>query len=155
MGDLVVAAPVMPTRETALREHLRGLDPSPLAQLPCDTHFARFVILQVDGPRLLFSSRFDVSRKRYIEALARLPAAATIWSHCESDRDLRDPKQLRDYLTRGRVRSPYILSLWPKATVREVNQALDLQSRVSRFAVDASSLAPVALGHAFRERFPR
>ena len=76
MGDLVVVAPVMPAREHALREHLRGLDPSPLAQLPHETHFARFVILPVDGPRLLFSSRFDVSVPRYLDALARLPEAA-------------------------------------------------------------------------------
>ncbi len=82
MGDLVVVAPVMAAREQALREHLRGLDPSPLARLPYETHFARFVILPVDGPRLFFSSRFDVSVARYLEALASLPEAAEIWGHC-------------------------------------------------------------------------
>jgi hypothetical protein len=155
VGDLVVVAPVRSTRETALREHLRGLTPSPLAELPCDTHFARFVILQVDGPRLLFSSRFDVGVKRYVEALAGLPAAATIWSHCESQHDLHDPEQLRRYLTRRRLKSPYILPVWPKASVREVNEALELQSRLSRFVVEASELGPVGVAHAFRERFTR
>ncbi len=72
MGDLVVVAPVLPTRETALRHHLRGLAASPFAQLPYETHFGRFVVVPLDGPRLLFSSRFDVSVESYIEALARL-----------------------------------------------------------------------------------
>jgi len=155
MGDLVVVAPVLPTRETALRNHLRGLVASPLAQLPHETHFARFVVVPLDGPRLLFSSRFDVSVESYIEALARLPAAATIWSHCESGEDLRDPVSLSEYLTEHRLRSPYILAPWPKVSVREVNEALERQARLSTFVVEAAALSPTALAHAFRERFPR
>lgn len=155
MGDLVVVAPVVPNRESELREHLRGLGESPLAQLPHETHFARFVILSVDGPRLFFSSRFDVSVERYIAALAELPGAGTIWSFCASPRDLRDPRHLRRYLTRHRVKSPYILSLWPDVSVNEVNDALALQRRFTRFMLEAGSLDPAGLAHAFRERFPR
>jgi hypothetical protein len=155
MGDLVVVAPVLPTRETALRRHLRSLAASPLAQLPHETHFARFVVVPLDGPRLLFSSRFDVSVESYIEALARLPAAGTIWSHCESGEDLRDPANLGHYLTVNRVKSPYILAPWPKVSVSEVNEALERQARLSTLVVGAASLGPIGLAHAFRERFPR
>lgn len=155
MGDLVVVAPVIPTRETALREHLHRLDGGPLAELPYETHFGRFVILPVDGPQLFFSSRFDVDVERYIAALAEAPGAGTIWSFCESPRDLRDPAHLRRYLSRHRVKSPYLLSLWPDASVSEVNDALALQGRFSRFMLEAASLEPAVLAHAFRERFPR
>lgn len=155
MGDLVVVAPVMPTRETSLQRHLRGLTASPLAELPCETHFARFVVIRLDGPRLLFSSRFDVSAARYIDALARLPEVAQIWRHCESDEDLRDPANLRRYLTANRLKSPYILAAWPKVAVREINEALELQSRLSSLVVEAEGLGAVGLAHAFRERFAR
>jgi hypothetical protein len=155
VGDLVVVAPVLPTRESALRAYLRELAPSPLVQLPCETHFARFVVVPLDGPRLLFSSHFDVSVGSYIEALARLPGAATIWSHCEADTDLNDPANLHRYLIDNRLSSPYILAAWDNVSVREVNQALELRSRLSRLVVEAEALGAVGLAHAFRERFPR
>lgn len=155
MGDLVVVAPVLPTQETFLQRHLRGLDASPLAQLPFETHFARLVVVPLDGPRLLFSSRFDVSVERYLDALARSSAMATIWSHCESDEDLHDPANLRRYLTSNRLKSPYILAAWPKVAVQEVNEALELRSRLSSLVVEAEGLGPVGLAHAFRERFAR
>ena len=155
MGDLVVVAPVLPTRETALRRHLQGLEASPLAQLRWDTHFARFVILPLDGPRLFFSSRFDAGVGSYIAALAGLPEIAEIWSHCEADEDLHDPESLRRYLTGNRVKSPYILPAWSKVSVREVNEALELQSRLAGLAAEAPRLGAAGLAHAFRERFAR
>jgi hypothetical protein len=154
VGDLVVVTPVLPARETALRRHLRGLHDSPLAQLPLATHFARFVVLRL-GPRLLFSSRFDGSLERYVAALAGLEEAATIWSHCESDVDLRDPSNLRMYLTRHRARSSYVVPRRSRASVRDVNGALDRRVALSRFAVEAQALDPVGLAHAFREKFVR
>lgn len=155
MGDLVVVAPVLPTRETALRHHLRGLAASPFVQLPYETHFGRFVVLPLDGPRLLFSSRFDVSVESYIEALAGSSANAAIWSHCESAEDLRNPANLSEYLTVHRLKSPYLLAPWPKVSVGEVNEALELRARLSSLVVEAGELGPIGLAHAFRERFPR
>ena len=155
MGDLVVVAPVLPTRETALRQHLRGLAASPFAQLPYETHFGRFVVVPLDGPRLLFSSRFDVSVESYIEALAGLRSAAEIWSHCDSAEDLHNPANLSEYLTVNRLTSPYLLAPWPKVSVGEVNEALERQARLSTLVVEAGELGPIALAHAFRERFPR
>lgn len=152
MGDVVVCAPVVPTRETALRARLGALEQSPLARLPLPTHFARWVVMALDGPRLLFSSRFDGEPDRYLDALARLEEAAQIWGHCEG---LEDRAALRQYLERHRLRSPYVLSAWPKASVAEVNTALDRRSALSRFAVEAEGLDPVGLAHAFRERFTR
>jgi hypothetical protein len=155
VGDLVVIAPVLATRETALREHLRGLRGSPLERLPLDTHFARWVVVPLDGPRLFFSSHFDGSVESYVEALAALEEAATIWSHCESDDDLHEPVKLRAFLARHTVRSQYILPAWPKASVAEVNEALDRRAALSRFALETQGLDPVGLAHAFRESFVR
>jgi hypothetical protein len=155
VGDLVVVAPVLATRESALRKHLRGLGESPLARLPLDTHFARWVVVPLDGPRLFFSSRFDGSEERYLDALAELEEAAAIWSHCETEDDLHDPATLRAYLADHIVSSPYILAAWPKTTVAEVNAALERRAALSRFAQEAEGLDPVGLAHAFRERFVR
>ncbi len=155
MGDLVVIAPVLATRETALREYLHGLGESPLARLPLETHFARWVVVPLDGPRLYFSSRFDGGVERYVEGLAGLEEAAAIWSHCQSDLDLHDPFKLRFYLFQHRVRSPYILPAWQKASVAEVNQALDRRAELSRFAQETQGLDPVGLAQAFREQFMR
>ena len=155
VGDLVVIAPVVPTRETDLRAYLRGLGPGPLKRLPLDTHFARWVIVPLDGPRLFFSSRFDGPVDRYVDALADLEEAAVIWSHCEPEEELDDPAALRAFLLRHRVRAPYVLSAWAKESVAEVNAALDRRAALSRFAVEAQGLDSVGLAHAFRERFVR
>ena len=155
MGDLVVVAPVLATRETALRARLRGLSDSPLARLPIATHFARWVVIPLDGPRLFFSSRFDGTTERYLDALVRLDEAGEIWSHCESADDLRDPGVLRRFLARHRVRSPYVLAAWPNESVAEVNEALDRRAALSRFALETQGLDAVGLAHAFRERFAR
>ena len=155
MGDLVVIAPVLATRETELLEHLRGLRESPLERLPLDTHFARWVVVPLDGPRLFFSSHFDGSPERYLDALAGLDEAAAIWSHCETEDDLHDPWTLRAFLVRHTVKAPYVLAAWPKASVAEVNEALDRRAALSRFALETQGLDPVGLAHAFRERFVR
>ena len=155
MGDLVVIAPVLATRETELLEHLRGLRESPLERLPLDTHFARWVVVPLDGPRLFFSSHFDGSAERYLDALAGLDEAAAIWSHCECDDDLHDPLALRTFLAGHTERSQYIVAAWPKASVAEVNKALERRATLSRFALESQGLDPVGLAHAFRERFVR
>ena len=155
MGDLVVIAPVLATRETDLREHLTGLRGSPIERLPLDTHFARWVVVPLDGPRLLFSSHFDGSVELYVEALAGLDEAAAIWSHCETEDDLHDPSTLRAFLVEHIVEASYLLPAWPKASVVEVNEALDRRAALSRFALETQGLDPVGLAHAFRERFVR
>lgn len=156
MGDLVVVAPVAPLREEPLKHHLAGLKPSsPLAKLPCHTHFARFVVLPLDGPQLLFSSRFDATEDAYIAALSQSAELRAIWAHCVSDKDLDDPESLRGYLTDHSVKSPYILAAWSGVTVQEVNDALERRARLGTLATDSEALGPVGLAHAFREQFSR
>jgi hypothetical protein len=154
VGDLVVIAPVRPEQKQALCDHLHDLGASPLERLPLTTHFARWVVVPLDGPRLFFSSRFDGDVKRYINALADLEEAAAIWSHCECDDDLHDPRALRAFLCGHKVRSPYRLPAW-SVSVAEVNEALERRAAISRFALETQGLDPVGLAHAFRERFVR
>jgi hypothetical protein len=156
VGDLVVVAPVAPLREEPLKRHLAGLKQrSPLAELPCHTHFARFVVLPLDGPQLLFSSRFDATEDAYIAALSQSAELRAIWAHCASDEDLGDPETLRRYLTAHSIDSPYILAAWSGVSVREVNLALERRARLGKLVTDAETLGPVGLGHAFREQFRR
>jgi hypothetical protein len=155
VGDLALIAPVLATRETDLREHLTGLRGSPIERLPLDTHFARWVVVPLDGPRLFFSSHFDGDAERYLDALANLEEAATIWSHCETEDDLHDRSTLRAFLVDHIVEASYLLPARPKASVAEVNQALDRRAELSRFALETQGLDPVGLAHAFRERFVR
>jgi hypothetical protein len=60
-GDVVIVTEVQTGREGPLREHLRGLNETtgPLTGVRLPTHFARFVVLPLDGFKLFFSSRFD------------------------------------------------------------------------------------------------
>ncbi|HEU0318597.1 MAG TPA: hypothetical protein VFR49_14775, partial [Solirubrobacteraceae bacterium] len=85
VGDVVVVTDVISGREDALRAHLRRLDThtGPLAAIGRTTHFARFVVLPVDGHKLYFSSRFDGEPRPYLEALAGETAAQSIWAFCD------------------------------------------------------------------------
>ncbi|MEA2302591.1 MAG: hypothetical protein QOE44_3126 [Solirubrobacteraceae bacterium] len=155
-GDVVIVTGVTAGREDELREHLRGLDDTtgPLGGMTAQTHFARFVVLPLDGFKLFFSSRFDGSRAGYLAELADRPAAAAIWSFCDPQA-AGDPGRLGAYLEAHAIAAPYVLAAWSEVSVAEVNAAVGRRARLSGFAVRAAGLDPVGLAHAFREEFRR
>jgi hypothetical protein len=155
-GDVVIVTEVAAGREEQLREHLRGLDEAtgPLIDMRRATHFARFVVLPLDGFKLFFSGRFDAEVGEYIAELAEQPAARAIWAFCDPQA-AASAGTLRAYLEEHSMIAPYVLSVWPDPTVAEVNAALARRARLTRFALRAGGLDPVGLAHAFREEFCR
>ncbi|MCA1689703.1 MAG: hypothetical protein LC720_04445 [Actinobacteria bacterium] len=155
-GDVVIVTEVEAGREDELREHLRALDDTtgPLGGMSRGTHFARFVVLPLDGFKLFFSSRFDGALGGYLAELSGQPAAGAIWSFCDPDA-AGDPARLRAYLEEHATTAPYVLAAWPQVSVAEVNAAVERRAQLSRFAVRAAGLDPVGLAHAFREEFRR
>ncbi|MEA2355054.1 MAG: hypothetical protein QOD61_1183, partial [Solirubrobacteraceae bacterium] len=148
-GDVVIVTQVAAGRADELREHLRGLDDTtgPLAGLRAQTHFARFVVLPLDGFKLYFSSRFDGSAADYLAELSGRPEAGVIWSFCDREA-AAEPARLRAYLEEHAVAAPYVLAAWPGVSVGEVNAAVARRARLSRFAVEAAGIDPVGLAHA-------
>jgi hypothetical protein len=155
-GDMVIVTDVAAGREEELRAHLRGLDANtgPLSGVRLPTHFARFVVVPLDGFKLFFSSRFDGEPGEYLAELCDQPAARAIWAFCDPD-GAASAEALRAYLEQHRTTAPYIISVWPKQTVAQVNAAVARRARLTRFAIRAGGLDPIGLAHAFREEFCR
>ncbi len=153
-ADVVVVTEVRAGREGDLQEHLRCLDDTtgPLGRLSQATHFARFVVLPLDGHKLFFSSRFDGERAGYLGELAAQPAAQAIWAFCDAGA-AADPARLGTYLEAHSIKAPYLLAAWPDQTVAEVNAAVRRRAQLQRFAVRAAGLDPIGLAHAFRQEF--
>jgi hypothetical protein len=172
MGQLGIITPVVEGRADDLERYLRtnlprdeaptagGRTPTPTSPftgvLP-STHFARFVVVDLDDrPHLLFSSRFDGPAREYLRALARTPQALTIWGHChigEEGQPLTTPELERHLCDhRNWNPAPYVVSAIPSGvTVAEINRALSLRADLARFVTYASGLEPAARAHAFRE----
>jgi len=134
-----------------------GLDAdasSPFAGLlPDGTHFARFVVVDIPAPHLLFSTRFDGDEDEYLAALADTEAARRIWERCREPSPV-NRETLHRYLLcdeDARVQASYVVSAFdPQATVAQINHALELRAVISRFAAGSSELDAVALAHTFR-----
>jgi hypothetical protein len=154
-GDVVVVTEVIDGREDALRAHLRRLDAhtGPLATIGRATHFARFVVLPLDGHKLYFSSRFDGEPRPYLEALAGQVAARSIWAFCDPAA-AANADRLLTYLEAHRIPTPYAVAAWTE-TVEQVNAAVRRRAQLQRLARRAATLDPVGLAHAFREEFRR
>ncbi len=155
VGDVVVVTDVIPGREDTLRTHLRRLDAhtGPFATIGRTTHFARFVVLPVDGHKLYFSSRFDGEPRTYLEALAAQAAARSIWAFCDPGA-AANAARLLTYLEAHIIVAPYRVAAWTE-TVDQVNRAVRRRTRLQGFALRAATLDPVGLAYAFREEFRR
>jgi hypothetical protein len=130
--------------------------PSPFAEMPPRTHFARLVVIDIRKPHLFFTSRFDGAEEDYLAALAAAPKTAAIWGHCKRPARV-DARALTDYFLRGRDRvdASYVLSVWGgEFSVAQVNRALELRAAVAGLAARSGELDAAALSHAFRQLEP-
>jgi hypothetical protein len=172
MGQVGVITPVTHGRADALTTLLAGLprdrapteagpastEPSPFTGVIPPTHFARFVVIELDhhAPYLFFTSAFDGDTRTYLRALAATPTALQIWSHCQiasGDGTLTAPT-LERYLCDERNWRPsqYVVSTVPQGvTVGAVNRALSLRAQLGRLIARAASMDPTALAHDFRQ----
>lgn len=126
---------------------------SPLAGLPA-THFGRWVVLPSlgAGPQLLFSATHDRAVDDYVSEIAAcLPdEAVEVWSHCAGYPGAADREAFAHYLEQHRVTTNLFVSAYPKATLAEVLEGLDLRDRLGDFAAGAQSMSPQQLQTAFR-----
>jgi hypothetical protein len=165
MQALTVLTPIVPGAEAGLRDHLAGLgSPSPLARLG-RTHFGRWVIVPrfVKDPEqpkdedlgcqyLLFTSTFDGPLDTYLQELCRVLAteAREIWGRC-----IGCPPgggaALERYLLHNKIPTGLFFTAYPDATVKDVQDCLELRDRTIAFAVRAQTMNPAALRDAFLE----
>jgi hypothetical protein len=132
--------------------------PSPFTGVLPPTHFARFVVIRLDGdrPYLLFTSVFDGDTRDYLRALARTGEGQRIWSHCQLDGAAAplSAEGLEPYLCdEGNWRpTQYAVSaLADGVTVGQVNRALSLRVQLAGLVTRAAGLDPTALAHDFRQ----
>jgi len=151
MTLVAILTPVKEGEVDALRGYLRGLR---AAFAGLQTHFARMVVLDADGPRLLFSAKFDGPASDYLAAFARVDAAVEIWRHCQRP-DPCNTDTLVRYLVEGADSAPaeYEIDMLasPPVTVAGVNAALRMRTRVSALAARAATLDATALAHELRQ----
>ncbi|MBA3327820.1 MAG: hypothetical protein H0T43_05920 [Solirubrobacterales bacterium] len=156
---VAVLLSVRPDRLTALREALAALgepEHSPLARLG-QTHMARFVVVEEairDGPCLLFSAEADAQASSYLALVAeRLPEAEPVWEQCRGYPGAGDPASVARWLAEHAMPAGFSVRPYPRSTVTEVREALDLRARLRDFAIRAQDLEPAALQRAWREEF--
>lgn len=172
MGQVAIITPVSDDRADALRALLSQLPrdrrptaqgpvatpPSPFTGVLPPTHFARFVVIELDDrrPHLLFTSAFDGDTRDYLHALAAIPIAREIWSHCQiaGDGDALTAAGLDRYLCDERHWRPahYVVNSLPdEVTVGTVNRALSLRAQLGALMTRAGAMDPTALAHDFRQ----
>lgn len=111
-------SPIAPDRVGSLRLYLQNMG-EPLAKLP-RTHMGRFVIVELEGVSyLLFTSNFDGDSATYLDELAALPEAYSIWGRCEG---FDTP---RAYLKASEIPTGLFYAPYANATVQEVQVALE------------------------------
>jgi hypothetical protein len=172
MGQVAIITPVTAGRAEDLTSFLSALPrdmaptsvgqvttpPSPFTGVLPPTHFARFVVIELDHdePYLFFTSVFDGGTRDYLRALAAAPTAQEIWSYCLIA-DTGHPlarAQLERYLCDERNWRPtqYAVSAVPaEVTVGQINRALSLRAQLAGLMTRASALDPTALAHDFRQ----
>lgn len=158
MGEVVLLTPVAPDAVGALQDYLRGLrtragERSPFALEPGRTHFARFVVLQLDDPQLLFTSRFDGDERTYLEALAGVPDACAVFEHCRRPEPVTE-QTLRDYLMdnhEARLPVSYVVPWQEPASVAEINEAIELRAALRDLAQKSETLGAVGFAHELRQ----
>lgn len=172
MGQVAIITPVSDGRADTLRGLLSRLPhdarptaegqvttpPSPFTGALPPTHFARFVVIELDDhqPHLLFTSAFDGATRDYLHALAATADAREIWSHCQitGGGDRLTAAALDRYLCDERHWRPaqYVVNSLPDGvTVGEVNRALSLRVQLGALMTRAGALDPTALAHDFRQ----
>lgn len=172
MGQVGIITPVIDGRAAQLSTFLSALPrdkpptadgadttaPSPFTGVLPPTHFARFVVIELDrgGRYLFFTSAFDGDTRAYLGALAATPMALEIWSHCQIANAVEPltAAALERYLSDERHWRPtqYVVNALPDGTtVGQVNRALSLRAELGRLMTRAASLDPTALAHDFRQ----
>lgn len=172
MGQVGVITPLIEGRADVLTALLRDLprdrpptqdgpvatETSPFTGVLPPTHFARFVVIELDHhtPYLFFTCVFDGDTYEYLRVLAATPQALEIFSHCQiakGDGALTAPVLERYLCDESNWRpSQYVVSSLPDGvTVGAVNRALALRAQLGPLIARAASMDATALAHDSRQ----
>ena len=172
MGQVGIITPVTSGRAHELAAYLSALPrdrapdatgtvstpASPFTGALPPTHFARFVVIQLDHDmsHLLFTSAFDGDTGDYLRALAATPTAQEIWGHCQltGNAEPLTAATLEGHLCDERNWRPtqYVVNALPGGvTVGQVNRALALRAQLGGLMTRATGMDPTALAHDFRQ----
>ncbi|HWX74844.1 MAG TPA: hypothetical protein VNZ05_06035 [Solirubrobacteraceae bacterium] len=154
MSEIAVLTRVKKKKGEALRKFLRGLPRELFTDLSDRTHLARLVVIELRrGPHLLFTSRFDGPAEDYVGSLVRDPRALEIWRYCVEPKTVSEASLIAHLLKpENQVPASYVIALAkPHPTVKQINAALELQARLSEFALEAQRMSAVQFAQEFWE----
>ena len=104
-------------------------------------HYARWVILDqntlpgLDGPHILFTSNFDGPLEGYLEDFAAIDEGPLnmIFGHCIEWPGARPADGFIKYVRDHQISASVFYANYPRATVSQVNRALDWKSKTEDF----------------------
>jgi hypothetical protein len=168
MYALTVLAPIVPGEVDTLQKTVAQLplNPSPLSRLGL-AHFARWVIIPDFGkdssrpqaghfgPYLLFSATFDGDLEPFLEQLCVTLAdeVEPIWSRCLGAPVPARGAALKAYLRHNQVQTGLFFAAYPKATVKDVNDALAVRRQTIEFATRGQGMDAATLRQTFLQEF--
>ena len=156
MPEVAVLTRVRPGEEGTLRQLLRQLGnaSSPFALAPGRTHFARFIVLELGGAHLLFTSKFDGSQETYLTHIAEVAVSCGVYQHCVEPPAPITPASLSEYLLADSscpARKSYVVPKQrPEETVTAINEGIRLRAELRGFAARAEALASDEMARRFR-----
>lgn len=164
---LTVFTPILPGHEEDVRDVLDGLghgDRSPLASIE-GLHFSRLQVfseLVHQGPSqkrvarlkssyLVFTATLDGEPDALLDRIReRIPEDAdSWWGHCVGYPGSADRDAFVRYLRHNQIKTAFVASPYPEASVEDVRESLALRERVVEFAADAQGLDAAELQQRF------
>lgn len=176
---LTVLSPIIddplrvPPHDTELRAVLDSLPErpgdSPFARVP-STHFARLTIIDdvvfegepahedhLKSKYLLFTSNFDGELDPYLDSMLEgMPEEIeSVWKHCYGFPGVGNRRAFRRYIRQCQLRTSFLFSDVPDATIGQVLQALRYQKSFGEFVVEHQGGDPATLKQDFEELMVR
>ena len=134
--ELTVISPIIEGREQILRQVLQGIhasEESPIRKIST-IHYARWVIID-NGTRLLFTSNFDGTWKKYLRDFVNLAPEGLdlIWSNCVDYPGAVPFEKFAQYVRDYQVKTDLFYAAYPAVTVKHVLKALDWEEKTKAF----------------------
>lgn len=168
---LTVFTPIVPGQEEAVRDVLDALgqaEESPLEGVD-GLHFSRLQVfsdLVHQGPSqrhvprlkssyLVFTATLDGELDAFLDRVReRIPDAAdSWWGHCVGYPGSADRDAFVRYLRHNQIKTAFVASPYPDASVDDVREGLALRERVVDFAAGAQGLDAAELQRRFLGEF--
>lgn len=111
-------------------------------------HYARWVILDqdrmdgIDGPHILFTSNFDGPLEGYLSDFAAVDEGPLnlVFGHCIGWPGARPTDGFIKYVREHQLKANVFYANYPKATVSEVNRALEWKSKTDNFIAQVQTM---------------